>query len=259
MDNSLRHNQRLNAYTQIMARQQGRSLLELAERISRNHLKDPTTVASFRHELFCFVEDRLQKCQKPGPAANIAIQEIKQEYLALVEQDRQLLAHTITPYAVLKKNSYADKTATYVLYGVGILSGISQVILGLGLDWTGVGVVPGTLLMVNGINNIYENGYALLLGKTTVGPGRMLYRSATSIAGFDNRAADIIYGGIDLTLSVYGVTKLALKPEAWRLFRYINTDYIRRWRQMGAYSMVLEAGADVATLQNIYKNGKGKE
>ncbi|CAI2457806.1 DUF4225 domain-containing protein [Serratia ficaria] len=255
MDNPLQRNERLNAYTQTMARQQARSLLGLVERISRNHLKDPATLAAFRHEMLCFANDKLQKCQKTGPAANIAVLEMQREYQALIAQDRLLQSQNVTPYAVLKKKTNTDGVVTYILYGIGILSGIGQIILGFGLDWTGVGAIPGTLLMLNGINNLYENGYALLFAKSTVGPGRMVYRLAAHGMGYGNSVADMIYGGMDLGLSAYGFTRLVLKPESWRLFRYINSDYVRGWREMSKAAMMLEGFSDVATLRGIYTAG----
>lgn len=54
MDNPLLLKERLNTYSQTMARQQGRMLLELSERVNRNFLKDRTVGNAFRHEMHCF-------------------------------------------------------------------------------------------------------------------------------------------------------------------------------------------------------------
>ncbi|MBN5208880.1 DUF4225 domain-containing protein [Serratia ureilytica] len=256
MDNPLLLKERLNTYSQTMARQQGRMLLELSERVNRDFLKDRTVGNAFRHEMHCFVNDKLQKCQQVGEAANVAMREMKQEYQSLSEQERLLRTDAVTPYAVMRKKVSHDAVVTYVLAGVGFLSGIAQILLGVGLDWTGVGAIPGTLLLINGINNVYENGYTLLFGKNTIGPSRMMYRSAASTLGYSHSAADMALGGVDLLLSGYGLLKLSLKPEAWRLFRYINTDYIRGWRNMGRTSLMLEGGADVSTLNSIYKGSQ---
>lgn len=94
------------------------------------------------------------------------------------------------------------------------------------------------------------------LARILLGPGRMMYRSAASTLGYSHSAADMALGGVDLLLSGYGLLKLSLKPEAWRLFRYINTDYIRGWRNMGRTSLMLEDGADVSTLNSIYKGSQ---
>jgi len=47
------------------------------------------------------------------------------------------------------------------------------------------------------------------------------------------RDANMAYGSVDIGLSVYGVTRRVLKPDAWRLFRYLNTDKIRAYKTIG--------------------------
>lgn len=258
MDNPLGFNQRLNNYSQVMARQHGRSLLELSNRVSHDFIKDNTLANKFRHEILCFVNDKINKCQESGKASTLAIQELKQEYRALQQQENMLRTNKVTPYAVMKKKLDGN-SSKYVLAGIGLLSGIGQIILGIGLDWTGVAVVPGTLLMVNGINNVYENAHILFLGKNVIGPARIAYRASASFLGYDEDKADIVYGGVDLLLSGYGALRMSLKPEAWRLFNYINTDYVRAWRNMGKGAMGLEIAADGATIETIYHKGSGSQ
>ncbi|UVH52916.1 DUF4225 domain-containing protein [Pseudomonas sp. CBSPBW29] len=48
------------------------------------------------------------------------------------------------------------------------------------------------------------------------------------------RDANMAYGSVDIGLSVYGVTRRVLKPDAWRLFRYLNTDKIRAYKTIGS-------------------------
>jgi len=64
MDNPLLLKERLNTYSQTMARQQGRMLLELSERVNRDFLKDRTVGNAFRHEMHCFLNDKLQNANK---------------------------------------------------------------------------------------------------------------------------------------------------------------------------------------------------
>lgn len=47
---------------------------------------------------------------------------------------------------------------------IGFLAGMGPAISGLGICVVsyGVGCVPGTIMMLHGLNNIYENGYYLL-------------------------------------------------------------------------------------------------
>ncbi|WP_255342047.1 DUF4225 domain-containing protein, partial [Pseudomonas syringae] len=79
--------------------------------------------------------------------------------------------------------------------------------------------------MAHGANNVYENGRNLWEGRSdTEGPVRKGYQAAAKAVGYEAREGNLAYGSADLAMSVYGVTKLVLKPDSWRLFRYIRTD-----------------------------------
>ncbi|MFJ2412247.1 DUF4225 domain-containing protein [Pseudomonas sp. NPDC087814] len=82
------------------------------------------------------------------------------------------------------------------------------------------------------------------------------YHSALSAMGYGEREANMAYGSVDIGLSAYSVTRHVLKPDAWRLFRYLNTDKIRAYKTMGPTSLAFEAGADVLTLKNLYQETK---
>lgn len=58
--------------------------------------------------------------------------------------------------------------------------------------------------------------------------------------------------GIDVGLSVFGMTRLVLKPDAWRLFRYVRTDYWRFYETMGINALRLEAAANLITLKQLH-------
>ena len=52
---------------------------------------------------------------------------------------------------------------------------------------------------------------------------------------------------------VYGVTKLVLKPDSWRLFRYIRTDYVRAYRNTLVPVLILDRAADAITVDGMQK------
>lgn len=43
-----------------------------------------------------------------------------------------------------------------------------------------------------------------------------------------------------------------LREDSYRLFRHINSDFIRGWREMGKVSLVTEMGVDSTTLYGTY-------
>lgn len=45
---------------------------------------------------------------------------------------------------------------------------------------------------------------------------------------------------------------MLLKPDAWRLFRYVEADKIRAYKVMGSGPLVLEVGVDMMTGEQVY-------
>ncbi|WP_460163852.1 DUF4225 domain-containing protein [Pseudomonas sp. S2_F03] len=60
-------------------------------------------------------------------------------------------------------------------------------------------------------------------------------------------------------MSIYSAGRLVLKPDAWRLFRYARTDYVRAYKNTHTPVLLLERTADTITTQGIYKEWKNKD
>lgn len=109
-------------------------------------------------------------------------------------------------------------------------------------------------LMAHGANNIYENGHNLLEDRTdTEGPVRKGYQALAQSLGHEEREGNLAYSSVDLGLSAYGLSRYILKPDAWRLFRYIKTDYIRSYKGMGVSAWGLVIHTDFQTGKQIYQ------
>ena len=111
----------------------------------------------------------------------------------------------------------------------------------------------GLPLIAQGTNNIYENGYYLLFRKDKSGSVRNAYRYTAKALGYSQDTADTIYGTVDLSLSGYGIIRKTLKPDAWRLYRYINSDFIRGWQEMGRTGLTIEVISDLTTGSGMYE------
>lgn len=48
-----------------------------------------------------------------------------------------------------------------------------------------------------------------------------------------------------------GLLRQVLKPDAWRLYRYIKTDHDRAYRQMSKKSLVMELLLDAHSTQQL--------
>lgn len=153
----------------------------------------------------------------------------------------------------LVKHTLMDKA----LLGVGVAAGGAQVVLGGGVCYVSAGALClgiGAPLMLQGGNNIYENGRNLLSGRSdTQGPIRKIYHSVAKAVGGTEREGNIAYGVVDLAGSAYGAGRLVLKPESWRLFRHIRADYIYGYQKNTAGGAAIGMASDVNTLQTLFE------
>lgn len=111
--------------------------------------------------------------------------------------------------------------------------------------------------MAHGANNIYEGARNLMTGQPdTVGPIRAGYHATASAVGYGEREANMAYGSVDIGLSVYSSARHVLKPDAWRLFRYLDTDRIQAYKLMKPTTLGAEAVINSITIEQIYKETK---
>ncbi|NNJ18170.1 hypothetical protein CSV86_024815 [Pseudomonas putida CSV86] len=46
------------------------------------------------------------------------------------------------------------------------------------------------------------------------------------------------------------------RPGSWKLFNYIDSDFVRAYTRMGKFSLWVDVGADVSTLEQTYQESK---
>ncbi|RON69425.1 hypothetical protein BK671_08300 [Pseudomonas fluorescens] len=114
--------------------------------------------------------------------------------------------------------------------------------------------------MAHGANNTYENGRNLWEGRSDIqGPVRKGYQEAAKLIGRGAFEGNMAYGAVDLGLSVYGLGRLVLKPDAWRLFRYVRTDYVRGYSSSSKTALLFEGLSDAATLGTLHQEVKNND
>ena len=120
--------------------------------------------------------------------------------------------------------------------------------------------IAGVPLMLHGGNNIYENSRNLFEGRTDVeGPVRKGYHEIAKIAGGDKSEGNMMYGSIELVMSIHGLMKLSLKPDSWRLFSYVRTDYIRAYKTTPTPILILDRAADAITIDGLHEEWKNQK
>jgi hypothetical protein len=159
--------------------------------------------------------------------------------------------------ALLKEKRHLIKQSREIaLKGIGVAAGSLQIATGAGICYGSVGLLCpffGVPLMAHGANNVYENGRNLMQGRSdTQGPVRKAYQGVSKAFGQSDVEANIAYGAVDVSTSIYGLGRLLLKRDAWRLFRYIRADYVRVYSQTSVPALTFEAISNGITLKSTH-------
>lgn len=215
-----------------------RKLGSQASTLGARHIKDGTLRLQFNREVAYYAKSIVNDVSQGKKSPEQGLQDLKNEQSSLLSQSFEI----------------AQK-------GVGAIAGAFQIATGAGICYVSAGtlcLIAGAPMMAHGANNLYENGRNLLRNRSdTQGPVRKIYQEGAKLLGGGEFEGDMAYGTVDLGLSVYGVGRMVLKPDAWRLFRYINTDYIRSYKAMGSGALVFEGISDSVTGRSMYLESQG--
>ncbi|CRM26422.1 hypothetical protein [Pseudomonas sp. 31 R 17] len=205
--------------------------------ISARHLQDGVNRSIFNREVAYYARSIVNDVEQGKKTVAEGLIEIKKEQRSLLDQSKEI----------------AQK-------GVGVVAGALQIAAGAGICYASVGtlcLIAGVPLMAHGANNLYEGGRNLATGQSdTVGPARAMYQSVAFAAGHGEREANMAYGAVDIGLSAYSIVRHVLKPDAWRLFRYLDADRVRAYKIMSPSSLGAEAVINGITINQLYEEQK---
>ncbi|WP_241509981.1 MULTISPECIES: DUF4225 domain-containing protein [Photorhabdus] len=240
-----------------------RELRELAKTLSFRYLTHSKIRMDFNSKINLFVEDILGQVRIHCLSSNGAIEIIQFEIDHLKEQAFYLTANRVKQYAIIEREKEKSSYTNLILKQIGFVGGGTQILAGYTVCKASLGLACasfGAPLMAHGYNNVVENGYYLLYRENINGGVREGYRYVANKIGLSDKDADITYATVDLALSGYGIFKKVLKPreKSWKLFKNINSDFIRGWREMGVVSLTTEGIVDVSTVLSIYQLEKEK-
>jgi len=195
--------------------------------IGMAHIPDGFARLRFGSIIASYVDEVIQAVDEGVISAWQAVQEIRAEYEDL-----------------------ASKARFYLQNGVGVVAGVMQVRTGFTIIGTpgGLGVIPGTLMVGHGANNIYEGFGNIYRGPgapSTVGPVRYFYRDM-----FDEKG-DMVYYSMDLFLSAIGFFRPVSKPGSVELFRRDPINYEMAYRQSGRLALFFEVLVDFFTIDSM--------
>ncbi|PWC21896.1 hypothetical protein DDT52_04780 [Brenneria roseae subsp. roseae] len=195
-------------------------------------------------------QDVLNSCLTENGAIRLLDKEINN----LQKQKFDLSTQKMMQYYIFEKER-EDRRLNIILKQVGFVGGGTQVVAGIATCTASLGYLCagfGSLNVSHGLNNLYENGYYLLFRENRSGWTRDAYRAIAKSIGQSGNHADLAYTSVDLGISVYGLSRNVVREDTFRLFRYINSDFVRGWKTMGPVPLVAEIFVDASTINGIY-------
>ena len=216
------------------------NLAKQACTLGARHIQDGTLRIQFNREVSYYARGIVNDVALGNKSPEQGLQDIKNEQSNLLSQSLEI----------------AQK-------GVAAIAGALQIAAGAGICYASVGtlcVFAGGPLMAHGANNVYENGRNLWEGRSdTQGPLRKGYQELANLMGGSAFEGDMAYGALDLGLSAYGLGRLVLKPDAWRLFRYVRTDYVRGYEDASKAALSFEVLSNGVTIQSMYSGASDND
>lgn len=255
---------RFSEYYLTMANLQANQLYKTANTVALFHLKDGYARMQFQDDVKSFIDAQVStiRSDTSDQSCMECIQNLKQEHEYLTIQDRMLRTGEAAIHASVELVKNGEIWG-YIVNGVGVVLSGLQVIAGFGVMTasfaTGniVGFAFGGMLTLHGANGFQESLTNLING-TDNNQGFLKdgYIATAEFLGFDSQIGILAYSSMDIVLSLYGMSRLILKPDSWRLFRHINADYIRGIKEMSKPALAIEAYNDTLTIKSMYDNGK---
>ncbi|MGB7800763.1 DUF4225 domain-containing protein [Buttiauxella sp.] len=247
-----------NSFSLQSLRRLSLKLKNLAEHMARNYLRGLLIKRRFLAEVeqlisqseTAFVEGRID--------LNAATYFLQQEYNYLKKASDDLSAQRVQQWVIIEAEKEAEVERNgwkkLVIKQIGFVGGGTQILAGYGAcaGTLGLGCAAfGGTLIAHGTNNMYENGYYLLYRKEKVGYVKQVYQIVAKEAGFTEKQGQNAFAVVDLGLSAKGLFGKAIKPDARRIFNYINADKIMGWKKMTKKELFIELANDAITLSGI--------
>ena len=207
--------------------------------VSARHIRDGMLRIQFNREVAYYARGIVADVESGRKSAEEGLKEIKGESESLKDQSKRIAAQSI-----------------------GLVAGGFQIAAGVGICVGSLGwvCIPASAIIGHGINNIYENGNNLLTGRSdTEGWGRIPYQLASEYLGGGKLEANIAYGTVDIGMSLFGAFRHTLKKDAWRLYRYVDTDYVRAYKQSSKTTLGVDAMGGTVTTKGMIDEWRKEE
>ncbi|KHS89860.1 DUF4225 domain-containing protein [Pectobacterium brasiliense] len=261
MDNYLNRNSVNNQYFLAMAQAAAFDLIKTARIVSSRHINDLFLKAKFEDEIRRFSNGNLDIVRNASSSSEcqVAINNIKEECANIEKQGTMLSLEKAKVFITINMEK-REKEIGYTINAIGVMVGGAQFVSGFGIlagATTYIGRFIGAHIAFTGASSSIESFFHLIGDDNEIGFMKSGYIRTAEFLGFDKKSGLLAYHSVDLVTSFYGIVKLTLKPDAWRLFRYIPSDYYRKINTMSRASLMLKmagAGNKIRIMSDIYKD-----
>lgn len=246
MDIALFPGQSRRQWSDTMINLEARKLVNTANTLSAFHLSDGLTRMKFIQEIKEVIEHQFAAARlaKSDEECIACIKNLRAENENLEEQGRMLRMKTAKLYAQVEFVRENNKIVGYVISAVKIvISGLTAIAGGVMIGtMPAIGMLAGAILVVDGFNGISKEINALLDDKKSNSQGFFADNSMelARFMGFKPETGLATYNAITLASSIYSIAGLSRRSEAWRLFRYLPTDYYRKVNTMSTPKLTMK-------------------
>lgn len=175
------------------------NLINQACTLGARHIKDGTLRIQFNREVAYYAKNIVDDVAQGSKTPEQGMKDIKNEQNNLLSQSREVTT-----------------------MGAGAIAGAFQFATNNGIGYGSIstpGLFAEVSMMAHGANN--------------QDPVRKDYPPVTKAIRGNELEGNRAYAVMDSGLSTYGAGRMVLKPDAWRLFRYVNTDHVRAHNTSG--------------------------
>lgn len=272
MDYILGHdNNRMSDYYRTMGGLEARMLKESALTASQ-FINTSRGRIDFINNITLFIENKLEvlKSSASELSKKEAMMHLKEERSYLIQQESLIRQRKVTQNMTIEIKKEND-VWSYIVKGVFILGGAGQILAGLGMASAGLAscvtlvgcavglptIAGGLALVIHGLNALDENVNSIRYHDNNYkGFASKWYEEGAVALGYTKKHGDLVYAGVDIALSGYGLAKHVLKPDAWRLFHFINTDFLQGYQTMTRPALGLEVFVDGNTIYSVSQTVK---
>ncbi|WP_338134011.1 DUF4225 domain-containing protein, partial [Yersinia bercovieri] len=241
----MRSGGRITSWSETMVNLEAHKLINIANTLSASHLSDSLTQMNFIQEIKEVVEQQFAAARraKSDEECMTCIQSLRAETESLQAQDRMLRMETAKLYAKVEFVRENNKIVGYVISAVNVVLSGLEMAVGFTLisSMTPLGVLAGAVLVIDSANGISkEIAHYAMDNKSSEGLVADVSMSVAEFMGFSRNNGLGVYKSVSLAANAYSIFGLLKRPETWRLFRYIPTDYYRKISTMSRPKLTMK-------------------